>query len=502
MKKKSYILSIDQGTTSTRAIIFNHDGEVVATTQKEFTQYFPNPGWVEHDANEIWQSVMSVIAEIFIQSGITPAEIAGIGITNQRETTVIWDKKTGLPIYHALVWQSRQTNSITKEIIRSGQQALVQEKTGLKIDSYFSATKIMWLLDNVPEAREKANRGELLFGTIDTWLVWKLTGGAVHGTDYTNASRTMLFNIYELTWDQELLDLFNIPRNLLPEVKSSSEIYGLTKEYHMFGQEIPIAGIAGDQQAALFGQNCFAEGDIKNTYGTGSFILMNTGEKAIQSKYGLLTTLACNAQGQVCYALEGSIFVTGSAIQWLRDGLKIIQDSAESQKLAEELPDNQGVVVVPAFVGLGAPYWDSTIRGAIFGLTRGTSQAVIARATLESIAYQTKEVIDTMVKDTEIEINQMRVDGGASKNRFLMQFQSDMLDMPILRPKVNETTALGVAYLAGLALGFWADSQEIQKNWQIEARFTPDMSEQTRQHNFQKWRQAVAAAQMFSQSDG
>ncbi len=498
---EEYIMTIDQGTTSTRAILFNHKGEAVVKAQREFKQYFPKPGWVEHDANEIWQSVMGVVAEAFIQSQIVPSQVAGIGITNQRETTVIWEKKTGLPIYNALVWQSRQTKNLSDELIRAGCTQLIQEKTGLKIDSYFSATKIMWLLENVPDARKRAESGELLFGTIDTWLIWKLTGGAVHVTDYTNASRTMLYNIHELKWDEEILSLLNIPAAILPEVRSSSEIYGETIEYHMYGQKIPIAGVAGDKQAALFGQNCFEEGMIKNTYGTGSFILMNTGTKAVHSANGLLTTLACNAQGKVCYALEGSIFVTGAAVQWLRDGLKIIKNSAETEAIAAQLASNEGVYFVPAFVGLGAPYWDSNIRGTIFGLTRGTSSEVLVRATLESIAYQTRDVIETMAADTQIDLKEMRVDGGASNNQFLMQFQSDILNMDISQPTVSETTALGAAYLAGLATGYWKNSQDVQKNWQKKSAYSPVMEETKRKNLYNKWKKAVYAAQIFAEED-
>lgn len=494
---EKYILAIDQGTTSSRAILLNHDGEIVMSAQKEFPQYFPKPGWVEHDANEIWQSVMSVIADIFIRANIHPNQIQGIGITNQRETTVIWDRHTGLPIYNALVWQSRQTNQITERYQSEALQEMIKNKTGLKVDSYFSATKIIWLLENIPNARERAEKGDLIFGTIDSWLIWNLTGGKVHVTDYTNASRTMLYNIYELEWDKELLDLFDIPVSMLPEVRPSSEIYGETSAHQVFGEKIPIAGIAGDQQAALFGQNCFQEGQVKNTYGTGSFLLMNTGEQAVHSQSGLLTTLACNAEGQVCYALEGSIFVTGSAVQWLRDGLNLIQDSKQTAAMAQKLACNDGVYVVPAFVGLGAPYWDSDVRGAIFGLTRGTDKNHIVRATLESIAYQTKDVLDAMYQETNIPIRELKVDGGASENPFLMQFQADILDLAVSRPIINETTALGAAYLAGLSTGFWKNSQEIQEIWQLDKQYQPKMQEETRESYYAGWKKAIVAAQMF-----
>ncbi|QIL46549.1 glycerol kinase GlpK [Vagococcus coleopterorum] len=496
-----YILVIDQGTTSTRAILFNKEGVDVAKAQEEFPQYFPQPSWVEHDANEIWQSVLSVISKVMKEADITSKDLDSIGITNQRETTVIWDKETGMPIHHALVWQSRQSNELTEELIESGHEELIREKTGLKVNSYFSATKVMWLLDEIPQARQRAERGELLFGTIDTWLIWKLTDGKVHATDYTNASRTMMYNIHDLEWDQELLDLYNIPASLLPEVKKSSADYGTTDYYHLFETGVKIMGVAGDQQAALFGQNCFEAGNVKNTYGTGSFILMNTGDKAIQSDYGLLTTLACDGQGEVCYALEGSVFVSGSAIQWLRDGLEIIKDSAETEKMSQNLASNEGVYIVPAFVGLGAPYWDSNVRGAIFGVTRGTTRNTFARATLESIAYQTKDVVETMIKETGLPMTQMKVDGGASKNNFLLSFQADILNLPIFRPMVNETTALGAAYLAGLASGFWKDTEEIKHIWQVDASYYPDMDEESRNKYYRKWQKAVAAARSFCDED-
>lgn len=496
-----YILVIDQGTTSTRAILFNKEGLDVAKAQEEFPQYFPQPSWVEHDASEIWQSVLNVITKVMAEANITSRDLDSIGITNQRETTVIWDKKTGMPIHHALVWQSRQSNDITETLIESGHEELIRNKTGLKVNSYFSATKIMWLLNEIPQARQRAERGELLFGTIDTWLIWKLTEGEVHATDYTNASRTMMYNIHDLCWDQELLDLYQIPAKLLPEVKKSSDFYGKTAFYNLFETEVDIMGVAGDQQAALFGQNCFEAGEVKNTYGTGSFILMNTGEKAVVSNYGLLTTLACNVKGEVCYALEGSVFVSGSAIQWLRDGLEIIKDSSETEKISYDLASNEGVYIVPAFVGLGAPYWDSDVRGAIFGVTRGTTRETFVRATLESIAYQTKDVVETMIKETGLPMTQMKVDGGASKNNFLLDFQADILNIPIFRPLVNETTALGAAYLAGLASGFWKDTNEIKHIWQVDGSYYPDMEETDRNEYYKKWQKAVASARFFCEND-
>lgn len=492
-----YILVIDQGTTSTRAILFNKEGIDVAKAQEEFPQYFPQPSWVEHDASEIWQSVLNVIAKVMKEANITSKDLDSIGITNQRETTVIWDKKTGMPIHHALVWQSRQSNEITEELIAAGHEELIRNKTGLKVNSYFSATKVMWLLNEIPQARQRAERGELMFGTIDTWLIWKLTDGKVHATDYTNASRTMMYNIHDLCWDTELLKLYNIPEKLLPEVKKSSANYGETAFYNLFETEVSIMGVAGDQQAALFGQNCFDPGDVKNTYGTGSFILMNTGKKAVESNYGLLTTLACDVNGEVCYALEGSVFVSGSAIQWLRDGLRIIKDSKETEAMSYELASNDGVYIVPAFVGLGAPYWDSNVRGSIFGVTRGTTRETFARATLESIAYQTKDVVETMIKETGLPMTQMKVDGGASKNNFLLDFQADILNIPIFRPLVNETTALGAAYLAGLASGFWKDTDEIRHIWQVDGSYYPDMEDIDRNNFYKKWQRAVAAARYF-----
>lgn len=441
--EEKYIMAIDQGTTSSRAIIFNKKGEKIASSQKEFPQIFPQAGWVEHNANQIWNSVQSVIAGAFIESSIKPGQIEAIGITNQRETTVVWDKKTGLPIYNAIVWQSRQTAPIADQLKQEGHTNMIHEKTGLVIDAYFSATKVRWILDHVPGAQERAEKGELLFGTIDTWLVWKLTDGLVHVTDYSNAARTMLYNIKELKWDDEILELLNIPKAMLPEVKSNSEVYGKTTPFHFYGGEVPISGMAGDQQAALFGQLAFEPGMVKNTYGTGSFIIMNTGEEMQLSQNNLLTTIGYGINGKVHYALEGSIFIAGSAIQWLRDGLRMIETSSESEGLAQSSTSDDEVYVVPAFTGLGAPYWDSNARGSVFGLTRGTSKEDFVKATLQSIAYQVRDVIDTMQVDSGIDIQQLRVDGGAAMNNLLMQFQADILGIDIARAKNLETTALG-----------------------------------------------------------
>lgn len=495
--EEKYILSLDQGTTSSRAILFNKKGEIVHSAQKEFTQYFSKPGWVEHNPNEIWGSVLAVIAGVLTESGIKPQQIAGIGITNQRETTVVWERETGKPVYSAIVWQSRQTSGICDELVEKGYNPLFREKTGLLIDAYFSGTKVKWILDNIEGAREKAEQGKLLFGTIDTWLIWKLSGGKAHVTDYSNASRTLMFNIYDLKWDEELLTILGVPISMLPEVKSSSEIYANTVSYHFFGQEIPIAGAAGDQQAALFGQACFEQGMAKNTYGTGCFMLMNTGENAVRSEHGLLTTIAWGLNRKVEYALEGSIFVAGSAIQWLRDGLRMLQDAKHSERLAKKVGSTDGVYVVPAFVGLGTPYWDSDVRGAVFGLTRGTTKEHFVRATLESLAYQTKDVLAAMETDSGIEVKTLRVDGGAVKNDFLMQFQSDILNVPVDRPVVNETTALGAAYLAGLATGFWSSRKEISNQWAIETCFQPNMADETRVDLYNGWKKAVKAAIAF-----
>ncbi len=497
MPEEKYIMAIDQGTTSTRAIIFNKDAKIVSVSQREFNQYFPKPGWVEHNPDEIWGSVLAVIAEVLAESGISASQIAGIGITNQRETTVVWDQSTGRPVYNAIVWQSRQTANICDQLKKEGLEPLFRQKTGLLIDAYFSATKVKWILDNVPGAREKAERGELLFGTIDTWLIWKFSGGKVHVTDYTNASRTLLYNIYELDWDDDLLQLLNIPKSMLPEVKPSSHIFCKTTKEHFFGRQVPIAGVAGDQQAALFGQACFEEGMAKNTYGTGCFMLMNTGTKAVQSKNGLLTTIAWGIDGKIEYALEGSIFVAGSAIQWLRDGLRMIKTASDSETYAEKVSSTDGVYVVPAFVGLGAPYWDSEVRGAVFGLTRGTEKEHFVRATLESLAYQTKDVLEAMEADSGISLKKLRVDGGAVKNNFLMQFQSDILGVPVERPVINETTALGAAYLAGLAVGFWPGKEEISKQWEIDRTFTAEMTGEESRCLYDGWKKAVRAAMAF-----
>jgi glycerol kinase len=494
---EKYILSLDQGTTSSRAILFNKNGEIVHVAQKEFTQHFPEPGWVEHNANEIWGSILSVIAAVLSESGVKPEQIAGIGITNQRETTVVWDKETGVPVYNAIVWQSRQTSKICDELKEKGLNNLFSEKTGLLIDAYFSGTKVKWILENVEGAREKADQGKLLFGTIDTWLIWKLSGGKAHVTDYSNASRTLMYNIHELKWDKELLDILGVPASMLPEVHPSSSIYAHTVDYHFFGKEVPIAGVAGDQQAALFGQACFGEGMAKNTYGTGCFMLMNTGEKAVRSEHGLLTTIAWGLNGKVEYALEGSIFVAGSAIQWLRDGLRMFKDAKESEDYATKVTSTDGVFVVPAFVGLGTPYWDSEVRGAVFGLTRGTTKEHFVRATLESLAYQTKDVLSAMEADSGIELKTLRVDGGAVKNNFLMEFQSDLLNVPVERPTVNETTALGAAYLAGLAVGFWENQEEISKQWAVDQKFSPEMGDNERSKLYEGWKKAVKAAMAF-----
>ena len=485
---EKYILSIDQGTTSSRAILFNKDGEIKGLAQREFKQHFPQSGWVEHDANEIWTSVLSVMAEVMNEHNIRAEQIEGIGITNQRETTVVWDKNTGRPIYHAIVWQSRQTQSICQELKDQGHEALFRDKTGLLLDPYFAGTKVKWILDNVDGAREKADNGDLLFGTIDSWLVWKLSGKEAHITDYTNASRTLMFNIHDLKWDKELLDILEVPESMLPEVKPSSEVYAHTVDYHFFGQNVPIAGIAGDQQAALFGQACFDKGDVKNTYGTGGFMLMNTGEEAVKSDSGLLTTIAYGIDGKVNYALEGSIFVSGSAIQWLRDGLRMINSAPQTENYATRVDSTEGVYVVPAFVGLGTPYWDSEARGAIFGLTRGTEKEHFIRATLESLCYQTRDVMEAMSKDSGIEVQNLRVDGGAVKNNFIMQFQADIVNTPVERPEIQETTALGAAYLAGLAVGFWESKDDIANRWKLEEEFEPKMEEEQRTKLYKGWK--------------
>ncbi|WP_390409782.1 glycerol kinase GlpK [Lacticaseibacillus jixiensis] len=497
-----YILAIDEGTTSTRTLIIDHNGRKVADAQREFPQYFPKPGWVEHNANEIWNAVLSTIATSFIDSGVQPKQIRAIGITNQRETTVVWDKQTGLPIYNAIVWQSRQTNAIANALKARGYNDLIHEHTGLLIDPYFSATKVRWILDHVPGAQARAEAGELLFGTIDTWLTWKLSGGAIHVTDYTNASRTMMFNIHTLDWDQEILDLLNIPRVMLPTVRSNSEVYGLTADYHFYGSGVPIAGMAGDQQAALFGQLALEPGMVKNTYGTGAFIVMNTGVEPIMSANNLLTTIGYGIDGQVHYALEGSIFVAGSAIQWLRDAMQLIDSAPASEAAARRSTSQNEVYVVPAFTGLGAPYWDSDARGAVFGITRGTTRDDFIKATLQSLAYQTRDVVDTMFKDTGITIPALRVDGGAAMNDYLLQFQADLLNTPIERAANLETTAMGAAYLAGLAVGFWQNTDELQAIAKIGKRFTPHMPEAQRASLYAGWQSAVAAAMMFKPQSG
>ncbi|EAA0074945.1 glycerol kinase, partial [Listeria monocytogenes] len=489
--EKKYILALDQGTTSSRAMIIDEEGEVIGVAQEEFDQIFPKPGWVEHNANEIWASILAVIAGVLLKTNISSKEIAGIGITNQRETTVIWDKESGNPIYNAIVWQSRQTEDICKQLRKDGYEDTIRSKTGLLIDPYFAGTKARWILDHVDGAQERAEKGELLFGTIDTWLVWKLTGGRAHITDYSNASRTLLYNIYDLEWDDELLKMLNIPKAMLPEVRPSSEVYADTVPYHFFGEEVPVAGIAGDQQAALFGQGCFEKGMAKNTYGTGCFLLMNTGEKAVRSENGLLTTLAWGIDGKVEYALEGSIFVAGSAIQWLRDGLRMVRQSSDSENYASRIESSDGVYVVPAFVGLGAPYWDSDVRGAVFGLTRGTEKEQFIRATLESLAYQTRDVLYAMEQDSGISLKTLRVDGGASANNFLMQFQSDILGVPVERPENKETTVLGAAFLAGLAVGVWKDKNEIKKHWKLDKRFEVEMKDEQREDLYEGWHKAV-----------
>lgn len=494
---ENYILSLDQGTTSTRAILFNRDGEIVHSAQQEFTQYFPKPGWVEHNANEIWGSVLAVVATCLTEANIKPSQIAGIGITNQRETAVVWEKETGKPIHNAVVWQSRQTAEICEALRAAGHAELFREKTGLLIDAYFSGTKVKWILDHVEGARARAERGELLFGTIDTWLIWKLSGGKAHVTDYSNASRTLMYNIHELKWDDELLDILDVPKAMLPEVRPSSEVYAETAGYHFFGEAVPIAGAAGDQQAALFGQACFDTGMAKNTYGTGCFMLMNTGEEAVKSDHGLLTTIAWGVDGKVEYALEGSIFVAGSAIQWLRDGLRIIDDAKESEGYATRVTSSEGVYVVPAFVGLGTPYWDSDVRGAVFGLTRGTEKEHFIRATLESLAYQTRDVLSAMEQDSGIEMKTLRVDGGAVKNNFLMQFQGDIIQAPVERPEINETTALGAAYLAGLAVGFFENREQIATQWKKERRFEPSMAKEETDALYGGWQKAIQATMLF-----
>ncbi len=485
-----YILALDQGTSSSRAIVFDRSGKTMAVAQKEFTQIFPKPGWVEHNPMEIWSSQASVIAEAITSIDINGLDIAAIGITNQRETTIVWDAETGEPVYNAIVWQDRRTSEYCDSLKAAGLTDKIRSKTGLIIDAYFSATKVRWILENVPGAREKAEQGKLRFGTVDTWLIWMLTRGEVHVTDVSNASRTMVYNIHELCWDKELLDLFGIPESMMPQVKSSSEVYGYTKTT-LFAHEVPIAGIAGDQQAALFGQMCTEPGSVKNTYGTGCFLLMNSGEKPIMSSNNLLTTIAWKIGDKVNYALEGSIFVAGSVVQWLRDGLGIIRSSSEVEELAASVPDNGGVYFVPALTGLGAPYWDQYAKGCMYGISRGTTAAHIARAALEGIAFQTMDIVNAMQKDAGVELAELKVDGGASRNNLLMQFQADILGTSVIRPQVTETTALGAAYLAGLAVGYWESIDHIKSQWAVDTSFTPSASEETVKALKEGWADAI-----------
>lgn len=488
---KKYIISLDQGTTSSRAIVFDKEQNILGISQKEFTQIYPKEGWVEHDPLEIWATQYGVLQEVIAKTNINYNDIAAIGITNQRETTIVWDKNTGIPIYNAIVWQCRRTADICDKLKEKNLERYIKENTGLVVDAYFSATKIKWILDNVEGAREKAERGELLFGTVDTWLLWKLTKKKVHITDYTNASRTMLYNIKELRWDDKLLKELDIPKSMLPEVRNSSEIYGYANIGGDEKVKVPIAGIAGDQQAALFGQTCFEKGEAKNTYGTGCFLLMNTGEERVESKNGLLTTIAIGLNGKIQYALEGSVFVGGAVVQWLRDELKIVNDSSDTEYFAGKVNDNGGVYIVPAFVGLGAPHWDMYARGAIFGLTRGTNRNHLIRAALESIAYQTKDLINSMIEDVGYKIKVIKVDGGASKNKFLMQFQADILETKVIRPIISETTALGAAYLAGLAVGFWKNKEEVKKFWHMSAEFEPKLEPDKVNEYYKGWKKAV-----------
>ncbi len=493
---KKYILALDQGTTSSRAIVFDHDGTIVSVAQKEFTQIFPQPGWVEHDPEEIWSTQLGVAAEAITHAGLTTEHIHAIGITNQRETTIVWDRNTGKPVYNAIVWQDRRTAAFCDELKRKNLHILIQQRTGLVVDAYFSASKVKWILDNVEGARARAEKGELCFGTVDTWLLWNLTKGQMHATDVSNASRTMLMNLQTLQWDGELEKIFSIPGNMLPQIRSSSEVYGKTQNI-LTAQNIPIAGIAGDQQSALFGQMCTHPGMVKNTYGTGCFMLMNTGEKAVISRNNLLTTVAWKINGKTEYALEGSVFIAGAVVQWLRHGLGIIRTSGEVEELAAKVKDSEGVYVVPAFTGLGAPYWNQHARGTIVGITRGTTSAHIAKAALDSIAYQTADVLKAMEADSGIEIKELRVDGGATVNNILMQFQSDLLNTAVVRPRITETTALGAAYLAGLATGYWSSIDEIQQQWQVERKFVSGMEEEKRQGLSSGWAKAVKAAMSY-----
>ena len=488
-----YIMALDQGTTSSRCILFDRTGRICSAAQKEFTQIYPQPGWVEHDAQEIWDTTLEVARIAMLKIKAPARDIAGIGITNQRETTVVWDKETGEPVCNAIVWQCRRTSEMVDSLIAGGYGDMIRAKTGLVPDAYFSGTKLKWILDNVPGVRERAGRGELLFGTVDSWLIWKLTGGMAHVTDYTNASRTMLFDIHRLRWDEELLKLLDIPACMLPEVRPSSQVYGWSS-YELFGGEIPVAGAAGDQQSALFGQCCFEPGDMKNTYGTGCFLLMNTGSEPVESKNGLITTIAATLPGQVQYALEGSVFTGGAAVQWLRDELGVISSAAESLEYAESVPDTAGVYVVPAFTGLGAPYWNQYARGMITGVTRGFSRAHLVRATLESIAYQTCDICEAMERDAGVPLTQLKVDGGASANNFLMQFQADILSSEVVRPKCIETTAMGAAYLAGLAVGFWQSLDDVRASWETEKVFAPEMPAPQRESLLKGWQKAIKSA--------
>ncbi len=497
---QQYILAIDQGTTSSRAILFDQKGGLLSSEQQEFSQIYPRPGWVEHDPEEIWRVSLEVMRAVIYKSGISPEQVSAIGITNQRETTVLWDKKTGKPVSNAIVWQCRRTADICTSLKEKGLEKVFREKTGLVIDAYFSGTKVKWLLDNVEGMRERAERGELAFGTIDSWLVNKLTGGKVHITDYSNASRTLMFNIHSLQWDDELLSILDVPRAILPEVRLSSQVYGKTIK-DLFGTEIPIAGIAGDQQAATFGQVCFFKGMAKNTYGTGSFLLMNTGQEAIASRHGLLTTIGWGLQDKIYYALEGSIFITGAVVQWLRDGLRLVDEARDTEWMARGVPDTGGVYLVPAFSGLGAPHWDMYARGVIVGLTRGTTKKHLVRAGLEAIAYQTRDVVEAMEKDAGLKIQNLRVDGGAVENNFLMQFQADILGVPVERPRTTETTALGAAYLAGLAVGYWKDIDEIARIWRREELFQPTMSKEEKDRLYAGWQKAIKKSEKWVEQE-
>ncbi len=488
-----YIMALDAGTTSNRAIVFDHEGRMVSVAQKEFKQIFPQPGWVEHDANEIWSTMLGVAVEALAKSGASPKDIAGIGITNQRETTIVWDKETGEPVYNAIVWQCRRTSEFCDSLKAKGYTDMIREKTGLVIDAYFSATKLAWILDHVPGVRERAEKGELLFGTVDTWLTWKLTHGRVFVTDYSNASRTMMYNIRELQWDDEILALLGIPKCMLPEVKDSSSVYGLCSK-HVLGGEIPVAGIAGDQQAALFGQQCWARGDAKNTYGTGCFLLMNTGDTPVFSENGLVTTIAWGIDQKITYALEGSVFIAGASVQWLRDEMRLVDSAEDTEYMATKVKDTNGCYVVPAFTGLGAPYWNQDARGTIVGITRGVNKYHIIRATLESIAYETSDVLTAMEKDSGARLRQLKVDGGASANNFLMQTQADLIDCAVIRPQLRESTALGAAFLAGLAVGYWKSAEELHQTAVIDRSFHPEMSAEEREKKLAGWKRAVERA--------